>query len=71
MEFLRYKAADAFELGFRREAGESPLSPSQKLVGHKYTLNALPTKTFDGHGNKKPGARPGLWFIQLLAPRRA
>jgi hypothetical protein len=68
MEFLRDKAANAFDLGIRRDAGESPLSPSQKLVGHKYTFNALSHQTCDGYGNKKPGTRPGLRFIQLQLP---
>jgi hypothetical protein len=68
MEFLRYKAANAFDVGIRRDAGESPLSPSQKPVGHKYTLNALPRQTFDGHSDKKPGTLPGLRIIQLPAP---
>jgi hypothetical protein len=56
MEFLRYKAANAFDLGIRGDAGESPLSPSQKLVGHKYTPCVLCYQTFEGHNNKKAGA---------------
>jgi hypothetical protein len=56
MEFLRDKAANAFDLGIRRDAGEDPLSPSPKPVGHKYILDALYHQTFDGHSDKKAGA---------------
>ena len=69
MEFSRDRAANTFDLGIRRSADESPLSPRQKLVGHKYTLNTLSRQTFAGYDDKKAGALgPGLLIIQLPPP---
>jgi hypothetical protein len=56
MEFLRDKAANAFDLGIRGEAGARSSSPSPKPVSCQYTLHALLRQTFDGHNDKEAGA---------------
>jgi hypothetical protein len=65
MEFLRDKVADPIDLGIRRDADESRLSPGPKPLGHKYTLSSLSRQTFDGHNDKKAAALgPSLQIIQ-------